>query len=114
MNRNDLRTDMVVELKNRFIATVMKDTLIGDYIVGEKVFVSLNAYTKDLRYNAIHDIEDCKYSIVKVYKKIYLPNHKDSSKHVGLELLWAREVNDSDEYLDFQKHLKCFASFRTD
>ncbi len=85
MKREDLKTGMVVVLKNGKELVVMLDTPTGDLLVGQEfgnIIYKINEYLNE----DLTDRKNPDYTIVKVYKPKSLKDLGVKSK-----LLWTRE-----------------------
>ena len=89
---SDLKTGMVVQLRNGFYKTVMRDTPIGDLLIfnnSKTVFRSLSGFRNDLTNMNIES-----FDIMKVYTCKYPPYDPQEIINEG-NCIYSREADES-------------------
>lgn len=90
MNKTDLKTGMIVTLRNGNKRVVVKDTPFGDGITnfnGKNIWKRLDAYTNDLR-----DVDgDTQYDVMKV--EVPSTKCKMLTDFTALDTVWTRPAD---------------------
>lgn len=91
----DLRTGMIIELRDGAKAVIMLGTDNGDIFAGKHRWASLDKYTLDLKW---HGTPGSNFSadVVKVYQPINNIDYCDTDTK-GMNLIWDRNKSDTVE-----------------